>query len=139
MTEWNTFSLFQSLLDEFPERLAEAALLPSDNPEDTYPIKLAIVGFSRFSPLDEWSFSQYQIIQNRLNGDLANMKWFEGCAEAVKMFSCLCLGAMLGKYIEGVIDDAGFLLGDAHLAGFNVLNDETICLLWRNSEKPNVP
>ena len=127
MTNWDTFDLFRSLLDEFPKCLNEAALLHSDNQEDTYPVKLAIVGFSRFSPLNEWSFSEYQIIQTRLVGDLANREWFEDCAEAVKLFSCLCLGAMLGKYTEGVINDAGFLLGDAHLAGFNILNDEIIC------------
>ena len=130
MIVWDTFGLFQSLLDEFAVCLSEARDLQSDNPEDSYSVKLSIIGFSRFCPLEKWDLSQYHFIQSRLAGGLADLKWFEEDAEAVRMFACLCLRGMLGKLAAGDIDDIGFLLGEAHLAGFNYSNDEAICRQW---------
>lgn len=127
MINWDAFGLFQSLLDDFLPCLQEAKVLQSENLEDVYPIKLGIVGFSRHRPLEDWNYEQFQAIRSRLDGDLSGLDWFEDGAEAIRLFSCLCLGAMLGKYAAGEIDDVGFLLGDAHLAGFNVLNDASIC------------
>ena len=130
MKEWDTWGLFQMLLDDFLRLLQQAESLHSDNTEDTLAVRTAIVGFQRFRPLEEWGYEQFQIIRGRLDGDLSSLEWFEDGAEAIRLFSCLCLGAMLGKYAHGEIDDAGFLLGDAHLAGFNVTQDEAICRQW---------
>jgi hypothetical protein len=52
---------------------------------------------------------------------------YEDCAEAFQTFASLSMGALLGKYNTGEIDDAGFLLGDAHLGGFMAMNTEKIC------------
>jgi hypothetical protein len=127
---WDTFGLFQILLDEFPQSLQEAGALQSENLEDGYSIKLSMIGFSHYRPVEDWQYEQYQAIRSRLDGDLVELGWFEDGAEAIRLFSCFCLGAMLGKLAAGEIDDVGFLLGDAHLAGFNVLNDEKICEQW---------
>ncbi len=135
MISWDTFSLFESLLDEFPLCLQEAKALQSENLEDVYPIKLSIVGFSRYRPVEDWQYEQYQAIRSRLDGDLAELEWFEEDAEAIRLFSCLCLGAMLGKLAAGEIDDVGFMLGDAHLAGFNASEDEAICKGWRSTRE----
>ncbi len=133
--EWDTFNLFQTLLDDFPQCMQEAETLQSGNLEDVYPVKLSIVGFSRYRLVEDWQYEQYQAIRSRLDGDLAGLEWFEEGAEAIRLFSCLCLGALLGKLAAGEIDDAGFMLGDAHLAGFNVLNDEQICERWHSTRE----
>lgn len=131
MKEWDTWGLFQILLHDFLRLLQQAERLHSDNIEDTFEVRAAIVGFQRSRPLDEWGFEQFQIIRRHLDGDLSKLEWFEDGAEAVKLFSCLCLGAMLGKCAHGETDDAGLLLGDPHLAGFNVMHDEAICQRWQ--------
>ena len=131
MKDWDAWDLFQMLLDDFLRLLQQAERLHSGNAEDTFEVRTAIVGFQRFRPLEEWGYGQFQVIRGHLDGDLSKLEWFEDDAEAVRLFSCLCLGAMLGKYASSEIDDAGFLLGDAHLAGFNVEHDEAICQQWQ--------
>jgi len=128
--EWDAWGLFQTLLDDFLRLLQQAERLHSDNIGDTLEVRAAIVGFQRFRPLEEWGHAQFQVIRGRLDGDLSSLGWFGDDAEAIRLFSCLCLGAMLGRHAHGEIDDAGFLLGDAHLAGFNVTQDEAICRQW---------
>ena len=131
MTNWDTFGLFNRMRDGFAGFLQDAAILSSDNSEDVYPVKVAIVGFIQFSPLSEWGHDQFLVIRGRLDGDLLDLSWFEEDAEAIRVFSCLCLGALLGKYAASEIDDAGFMLGDAHLAGYNTLQNDAISEQWR--------
>lgn len=133
--EWDTWGLFQTLLDEFLRSLQQAEVLHSDNPEDTFEVRVAITGFQRFMPLEEWRHEHYRFIREHLDGDLSRLQWFEECAEAVRLFSCLCLGAMLGKHASAEIDDAGLLLGDMHLAGFNTMQDSEICQSWSRYDR----
>ena len=132
MSDWDTWGLFQTLLDGFTHHLQDAQALHSDNIEDTVEVRAAIIGFLQFRPMEEWDWQHLRFIQERLDGDLSELTWFEEGAEAIRLFSCLCLGAMLGKYASAQIDDAGFLLGDAHLAGFNATEDEKICAAWQS-------
>ena len=131
MPNWNTSNLFNQMRDGFSGFLQKAAVLPSSNSEDVYAVKVAIVGFIRFSPLSEWGYDQFSFIRRCLDSDLSDLDWFEEDAEAIRLFSCLCLGSLLGKYAAAEIDDAGFLIGEAHLADYNTLSDEAIGAQWR--------
>ena len=126
---WDTFGLFQALLDDFEKLLSSARNLRTTEPEDSLAVKAAVVGFGQFSPLSEWGQQHYQIIAKRLQDELSleELSWYEECAEAVSVFACLALGALLGKFQAGEIDDAGFMLGDAHLPAFLSLHNEAIC------------
>jgi hypothetical protein len=122
--DWDTFGLFEQLWEDRDRLLDAAGSLRSDNVEDTLEIKLAIVGFALFSTVEEWDYRHYEIIHHRLQTELSPEALDDEGedTQAYARFACLALGAMLGKYDAGQIDDAGFFLGDAHLAGFLMLN-----------------
>ncbi len=125
---WDTFGLFGDLLNDFEALLAKARHLRTSEAE-SLATKAAVVGFGQFSPLSEWTGQHFEFINHRIQGELSpeELSWYEECAESISVFSCLSLGALLGKLQAGKIDDLGFLHGDAHLPGFISLNDEAIC------------
>lgn len=132
---WDTFGLFERLWEERDTLLATAQSLTSANEEDTLEIKLAVVGFSLFAPVEEWSYKHYLIVHNRLQGELSaeESEADQEDALAFARFACLAIGAMLGKYAAGEIDDAGFLLGDAHLVGYMALEGGRIYTFGRTA------
>lgn len=125
---WDTFGCFEALLNDF-EKLLNGARNLRTAQEESLAIKAAVIGFGQFYPLSEWRGVHFEIIQKRLQGELSTeeLSWYEECAEAISVFSCLVLGALLGKLESGEIDDVGFLLGDGHLAGFLLMENEVIC------------
>jgi hypothetical protein len=125
--QWDTFQLFQTLLERFPDLTATARSMVDSSSAET--LKAAMVGFSQFRPMHEWGAEHDRFMDDRLRGDLAldALDWYEECAEVIRLFYCLALGALLGKFAVGEIDEAGFLLGDAHLPGFVLMNNEQIC------------
>lgn len=125
----NTFELFVWLLTNFESLLGRARHLRTTNAEDALAVKAAVVGFSLFSPLPRWGRAHFEIIDSRLQGELSPhaLQCYEQAAEPIAIFSCLALGSLLGKFEAGQIDEAEFLLGDAHLAGFVALHNEEIC------------
>jgi len=129
MTPFDTFGLFQILLDNFQKLLDDARSLRHAESDGSLAVNAAIVGFGQFSPLSEWSQAHYDFIAKRLQGELslAELTWYEECAEAISVFASLLIGALLGKIQSGEIDDTGFMLGDAHVPAFLLLNNETIC------------
>jgi hypothetical protein len=129
----NTFGLFQELLDDFENELGKAQNLRASQAQSSLAVKAAIIGFARFSCLSEWSEQHFELISNRLQGELSleELSWYEECAEAISVFACLSLGALLGKFQNGEIDDAGFTLADAHLAAFLLQHNENICAHYR--------
>lgn len=124
---WNTFGLFEGLQNDFEALLIQAWHLRTSEAA-SLATKAAVVGFAQFSPLSEWSGQHFEFINHRIQGELSpeELSWYEECAESISVFSCLALGALLGKLQAGDIDDVGFLLGDAHLAGFIALHEENI-------------
>lgn len=121
---WDTFALFESLLKNYHHYKASAQRLQSSNEEDTYEIKLGIIGFSLFQPSEKWNYEFYQLLKQRLDGELssASLGWHGAEASTYAQFACLAIGALLGKFDAGEIDEKGFLLGDAHLPGFMMLH-----------------
>ena len=128
MNDWDTFGLFETLLQNFETHLTQAQGIRSSRPPGNEQTHLAVSGFLLFQPPEEWGGDEYDFITARLEGELSleAMEWYEDFAPAVQMFACLALGAMLGKWAAGSIDEVGFMLGDAHLAGFISLNTEAI-------------
>lgn len=131
--QWDTFALFERLLDDFDQFLKRTQQhRPADHP-NTDLLHAASTGFLRFRPPIDWGPGYHEFIIRRLEGGLSlyALEWYEECAPAIQMFACLALGALLGKYAAEEIDDAGFLLGDAHLAAFLVEQSEAICTRYR--------
>src|SRR5687768_2174971 len=128
LARWDTFALFERLLDDFEELHRRAQRVRSSGPPGTEQTHIAAIGFLLFSPVEDWGRDQYHSITQRLEGDLSlpALDWYEEGAPAIQMFACLALGALLGKYAAGEINDIGFLLGDAHLASFLVEHNQTI-------------
>jgi len=126
--EWNTFGLFEDLLREFEPHLRKARQVRSSKPIGTEALHAAVVGFLLFRPAEDWGRDEYEFITERLDGELAldALEWYEEAAPAIQSFSCLALGALLGKYAAGEINDLGFTLGDAHLPAFIALHNEEI-------------
>lgn len=124
---WDTFGCFEALLDNF-EKLLDGARNLRTSQEASLSVMAAIIGFGQFCPIPDWSGSHFEFIQTRLRGEISieELSWYGECAEAMSVFSCLALGALLGKRQADATDDAGFLLGDAHLPAFLSLHDEAI-------------
>ena len=133
--EWNTFGLFEDLLRKFVPLLGKARQVRSSKPTGTEVVHAAVVGFLLFSPVEDWGREHYEFITERLDGELAldALDWYEESAPAVQRFSCLALGALLGKYAAGEIDDLGFTLGDAHLPAFIALHAVEIHSRFQNA------
>jgi hypothetical protein len=128
MTNWDTFELFESLLHSFDTYLTQAERIHSSHPPGDEQARIAVSGFLLFQPPEAWGQEEYDFITARLSGELSleSLEWYEDNVFAVQAYSCLALGAMLGKWGAGMIDEAGFTLGEAHLASFIMLNIEAI-------------
>lgn len=120
MLTWDTYGLFESLLQDFEMHLDRARHVRSSHPPGTQQTHVAVSGFLLFSPPEAWGREEFECITTRVQGALSleALEWYEEAAPAIQMFDCLAMGAMLGKYAAGTLDNVGLLLGEAHLAGF---------------------
>ena len=128
MTPWTPDALFNSILKDYSKYLDMAERLESSNQEDSYEIKLAMVGYSLFRPVESWNYEFYRFIKDKLDGDLSNesLAWHGDDAVTYAQFACLAYGALLGKHALREIDDQSFFLGEAYLPGFMHLHLEEI-------------
>lgn len=132
MNTEHPFSLFKELLAKFPTLLrASGSAANADTAPDV--LVLARNGFAQYAPLDNWEHFHEVFIRERLESDLSaeSLDWYDECAEAVRLYSCLIMGALLGKYSIREINDTEFALADAHLPAFIADSNEQICLLWQ--------
>lgn len=129
MSEWDPFDLFQSLLDNFSLFVEDAKRLHSSNAVDTLDIKIAILGFSKFYPLQQWSYDHYVRLSEILNGDYSpeSLADYGECAKPFASFAALSLGALLGKASASQIDGKGFFYGQAMLVAFMHSHIPEIC------------
>ena len=110
--------VFERMLRDFDAARTVAQGLVSPNPEDDADIKMAITGFSYYCPTEDWGRSHYSLIRARCDSELSNRALEMEGAAGFRSFACLALGALLGLYASGQIDDVAFSLGDAQLPGF---------------------
>lgn len=125
---WDTFGLFQSLLDKYTDHIKKARRIHSSRPEVQFEIAVAFVGFKFAVPGEPWSEVQARFIYERTEGDLAleNLSLYEAGADAIRAFACLALGAMLAKFSAEQLTEPQFVIGDAHLVGFTAMHSEAI-------------
>ena len=128
-TEWNTDSLYSTLLSEFSTLAEVSSRARSTNPEDSSEIKIAVMGFAQFAPSEKWTYQHWQFISNRLDGELSEsaLRDHDTCVPNFRMFASLCLGALLGMLAASELSDAGFLYGDMHLVSFMSMHYAEIC------------
>jgi len=118
MLKFNAMDHFKNLLINYTNNKQLALDFESPNSEDDIFIKMAVIGFSYNSPTGDWGRGHFDFIRKRLDGDLATEETEEVLAaqeHEIKLFSCLCLGFLLGLYQAEKITDQKFMLGDAHL------------------------
>jgi hypothetical protein len=139
---WDTFGLFEALLGDFAAALGEADVLP-EGEKQPEGLSLAMVGFCRYRPLGEWHDELGRWLLSRLETDWSadQLSWYGRHGPAVVAFRCLALGALQGKFRAGEIDDAGFLLGDAHLAAFILMRMEDMAAAYEAARgaEPELP
>ncbi len=129
MSEWDPFGVFQPLLKNFSLFIEDAKRLHSDNAMDTLEVKIAILGFSKFYPLLQWSYDHYIFISGFLNGDYSpeSLAEYGECAKPFASFAVLALGALLGKFNALQLNDRDFLIGQTALVAYMDSHLAEIC------------
>lgn len=125
MNSAHSMETFGRFLGRFEDYKAAARSLASPNPDDDEAIRAAIVGFSSFAPTEQWAREHYEFVNRYRLGDFSNAELAAIHGDRAPdwaLFALLCLGALLGQYQSGEIDDAGFRLGEAQLPGFMALH-----------------
>ncbi len=113
MSESDIFDEFERLWRSFAASCQSAETLNSPNREDDQFIKMAIVGFSYHDKTGNWQQGHFTIAR----------KYADECARLgdppkLKKFNLLALGALLGLYSAGKVDDRLYGIGYALLPGF---------------------
>ena len=113
MSESDIFDEFERLWQSFDVCRQSAESLDSPNPQDDQFMKMAIVGFSYHDKTENWQQGHFKIAREYADeclrlGDEAN----------VAKFNLLALGALLGLYSSGKLDDRLYRTGYALLPGF---------------------
>jgi len=110
---------FESLLRDFAGLLSANLLADSK-----FDVELAKQGFARHCPIADWAEIHASFLRERCEGELSseNLQAHGDGADAFRAFACLSLGALLGRYQTGQIDDLEFARADALLPGFMYLH-----------------
>ena len=108
--------LLGQLLDELRRRYDElnciAQRLESPNDDDTHDVKCAVVGFSLYTPTENWQRDHFDFVRSRLSDPRDALS-----AEFV-LLEAMCLGAMSGMAYERRITEQEFQLMDLQLPGY---------------------
>jgi len=113
MSESEILEEFERLWRNFGVCCRSATSLDSPNPQDNDFIKMAIIGFSYHDKTENWRQDHFEIAHRYLT-DCEGL----GDTEKTKRFNLLALGALLGLYSSGRIDDRLYGIGYALLPGF---------------------
>lgn len=113
MSESDIYDEFERLWRSFRVCRQSADALKSPNPEDDDFIKIAIVGFSYHDKTENWREGHLKIVKG-YGDECARL----GDPPKTKQFNLLALGALLGLYSAGRIDDRLYGIGCALLPGF---------------------
>jgi hypothetical protein len=133
-TERDVYDEFERLWCCYASCLTAADSLGSPNPEDNSFIKLAIVGFSHHDNVRNWQPRHYQIAR----------EYLDECeklddSDNTKRFNMLALGALLGLYSSGKIDDRVYRIGYILLPGFVMAKGDAIDGIGTSQANPSQP
>jgi hypothetical protein len=131
------FAVFQSLLDDFPQLLDKAHHLRTTNADDPISLKAAVIGFGLFHPMQAWSRANFEYIDSHLNGEVPpdNFSPTPDCDEAIRAFASLGLGASLGLFNAGHIDDDQATKNEWYLYAFINVHGQQICERYQAAEQ----
>ena len=89
-------------------------------------LNYAKAGFGVTARDFDWAIEQSDFLDKRLSNDLSEetMLWFDACSLAISSFSSFVIGGLLGLYITQKWDDKTFMLYDARLADYNMINNK---------------
>jgi len=113
ITEANILTEFNRLWDVVPQSWQMACNLVSPNEEDSDILKMAMIGFSCHDKMENWKQGHFKIAQCYLK-ECDSL----GDSEDMKKINMLLLGALLGMYSAGKIDDGLYRTGYILLPGF---------------------
>ncbi len=113
MSESDIFDEFERLWRSFAVCSRAAETLDSPNREDDQFIKVAIVGFSYHDKTENWHQGHFKIAK-QYSGESARL----GDPPKLRKFNLLAVGALLGLYSAGKVDDRVYGIGYALLPGF---------------------
>ncbi|ADO00798.1 hypothetical protein Gbem_4097 [Citrifermentans bemidjiense Bem] len=113
MTESDLFDEFERLWRCYRVCCEVAVTLKTPNAEDDEFIRMAIVGFSYHDRTENWNHDHYKIAKNYLD-ECAGL----GDSAQEKKFNLLVIGALLGLYSSGKIDEKIYRIGYILLPGF---------------------
>ena len=113
MTDSDTFDEFERLWGSYRVCSDAAAQLATPSFEDDEIMRMAIVGFSYQQKTEEWHREHWKLAQENL-AECDHLK----DTSKTKKFAMLALGALLGLYSAGKIDDRVYRLGYILLPGF---------------------
>jgi hypothetical protein len=117
-----------NLLRSFSADVELANQLASPNRTDDLPIKVAIIGFSHNSPIEQWAQNHFSFVKARIEGDYssANLIQYQPHAENVRLFAALCIGYLLGLYQAEKINDGELARSEAIIPGLIALRNKEI-------------
>lgn len=118
-SDFNAFEIFERLLTTFKRDRALADALKSPNTDDDLSVRVAIVGFSYNSPTESWGKGHHDFFSKHVLDS-------SSIGEAEFLFSCECLGYLLGLFEAGRLSDEKFKEAEAQLPGYVLLKTGTI-------------
>ena len=131
---WDAMALFQGLLDDLPQLLARARDLRTKDAGNPLAIKAAVIGFSLFHPIRAWSRDNYLYVEQFISGEPSfdDFAPSEEHAEAYTVFGCLGIGALLGQFNAGEVDDEEASKGEWHLVAFLSLHGAEVYTVYKS-------
>lgn len=118
-SEFNALEVFGRLSATFSRDRVLAERLESANAEDDLGVRAAIVGFSYNSPTESWGKGHYDFFWRHALDP-------SSIGEAEFLFSCECLGYLLGLYDAGKRSEEEIREAEAQLPGYVLLKTGTI-------------
>lgn len=121
--------MHQYLLDNFDTLLTEAVRLRTKENDDPITIKVAVIGFSLYHDILQWSRSEFDYVNRFLTEDPmpVDLNRVTDGEKGFEAFLCLGLGALCGCFASGKI--TGDELGKQEwlLVAFMSAHNEEIC------------
>ena len=123
MPIFNPLAEFESLLPAFARNHREA----QGRTGNAF-VSIAQAGFALHEQPSRWGTEQEDFILTQRAGDYSDesLEWYEGTAPTIASFACFALGALLGLYRRGRINDTELLHGQTPLPAALMEHNETI-------------
>lgn len=123
MHDWR--SEYKALTAQLQALVAEAAAGDTGRAEDDIFVKVAILGFGRHAPQDEWGWEHFREVRQWREGDYSDdalSSYGPVGARRYALLACAWLGTVLGLFHKKAVSESNALTAYALLAGFVALD-----------------